>query len=90
MPMSLHWRCRNCNGSIEGELHPYVYICLNGFSVQPEDLQVDLRDGVAFNLYTVVDDNPRPSASVEVGVKIVLLDGDNLTISVNGYGDRTF
>ncbi|ANO77477.1 hypothetical protein CHS42_003106 [Escherichia coli] len=80
----LQWR------DIEGELHPYVYICLNGFSVRPEDLQVDLRDGVAFNLYTVVDDNPRQSASVEVGVKIVLLDGDNLTISVNGYGDRTF
>ncbi|EGE65431.1 hypothetical protein NKK66_RS25745 [Escherichia coli] len=80
----LQWR------DIEGELHPYVYICFNGFSVRPEDLQVDLRDGVAFKLYTVVDDNPRQSASMEVGVKIVLLDGDNLTISVNGYGDRTF
>lgn len=80
----LQWR------DIEGELHPYVYICLNGFNVRPEDLQADLRDGIAFNLYTVVDDNPRQSASVKVSVKIALLDGDNLTVSVNGYQARTF
>ena len=80
----LQWR------DIDGELHPYVYIRLNDFGVRPEDLQADLQDGAAFDLYTVVDDNPRRSASVKVAVKIALLDGDNLTVSVDGYQARTF
>lgn len=75
---------------IQGKEHPYVSVMFNCLSIQPEDLRVDLRDGISFDLCTVVDDDPRRSASVKVGVKIVLLDGDNLTISVNGYQDRTF
>ncbi|WP_242457646.1 hypothetical protein [Citrobacter portucalensis] len=75
---------------INGKERPYVYISWRGQDKKPEDLWVELHDGVVFDLYTVVDDNPRQSASVKVGVKIMLLDGDNITVSVDCYQARTF
>ncbi len=75
---------------INGKERPYVNILWNGHNTKPEDLRVELQDGVAFNLWTVVDDNPRQSTSVKVGIQILLLDGDNITISVDGYQARTF
>ncbi|EIE3257210.1 hypothetical protein LDH75_004727 [Escherichia coli] len=75
---------------INGKERPYVYISWRGHVNKPEDLRVELQDGVEFDLCTVIDDNPRQSASVKVAVKIVLLDGDNITISVDGYQARTF
>ncbi|ECD3769632.1 hypothetical protein E0S08_25895 [Salmonella enterica subsp. enterica serovar Onderstepoort] len=75
---------------INGKERPYVYISWCGHDNKPEDLRVELQDGVEFDLCTVIDDNPRQTASVKVGVKIVLLDGDNITISVDGYQARTF
>ncbi|ENY3616507.1 hypothetical protein ACFMH7_004831 [Escherichia coli O8:H49] len=83
LPVS-QWR------DINGKERPYVHILWNGHNIKPEDLRVDLQDGVAFDLWTVVDDNPRQSASVKVGIQIVLLDGDNIAISVDGYRAITF
>ncbi|CAM6963594.1 MULTISPECIES: hypothetical protein [Escherichia] len=75
---------------INGKERPYVYISWRGHDKKPEDLWVELQDGVEFDLCTVIDDNPRQSEWVKVGVKILLLDGDNITISVDGYQARTF
>lgn len=75
---------------INGKERPYVYISWRGHVNKPEDLRVELQDGVEFDLCTVIDDNPRQSEWVKVGVKILLLDGDNITISVDGYQARTF
>lgn len=43
---------------IDGNSHPYVYLSHDSCCEKPEDLQVDFQDGVTFNLYTVVDDDP--------------------------------
>lgn len=75
---------------IDGNSHPYVYLSHDSCCEKPEDLQVDFQDGVTFNLYTVVDDDPRQSVSVNITVSILLLDGDNMTISVDGYQARIF
>ncbi|MEE7157310.1 hypothetical protein [Escherichia coli] len=75
---------------IDGNSHPYVYLSHDSCCEKPEDLQVDFQDGVTFNLYTVVDDDPRQSVSVNITVSILLIDGDNMTISVDGYQARTF
>ncbi len=75
---------------IDGKSHPYVYISHDGCCEETEDLRVDLHDGVTFNLGTVVDDDPRQSASVNVGIQILLFDGDKIAISVDGYRAITF
>lgn len=75
---------------LNGSKCPYVFIRSGGFDCQPENIGVDLHEGVSFELFTVTDDNPRDPQTEKVNISINVIDGEKIAVSVAGVKSETF